>query len=244
MRGTTLAHIFFLIPLLAIGAANKKIGPENPKASAPVAIPATSHFEGRIDLALSLETGKGDLELNISGDMAKLEMQIVVNPLPDPIRFSVLFDAKFPKTAYLLSDITKSYSSINLADAVNLPEIEKGKGKYKVKILGEEKILGFVCTHITLMRDKDLIDAWVTQDMPDVYRILKMLQEANPQMGTAELFQALEETGHAGLPMRCIVIRDGQRVTTEVKKVERKLLSASLFIIPKDYARMESSHGK
>jgi len=108
-----------------------------------------------------------------------------------------------------------------------------------VKVLGQEKILGFACSHVTLTRDKELIDAWITKDMPDVYAVLKRLQEANPEIGEAALFKALEETGNAGLPMRCIVVKDGQRVTTEVRKVERKTLPASLFAIPKDYTRTE-----
>ena len=198
-------------------------------------------------MRLILESGMADLEISLSGDMAKLDMQLTVNPLPEPIRLGVLIDAKTPKTAYLLSEMTKSYSSLDLTDAGEPPvkELEKSKNKnqYKVKILGQKKILGLLCTHVTLMRDKDLIDAWVTKEMPEVYAVLRKLQNVNPQIGEAALFQALDESGHAGLPLNCIVIRDGQRVTTEVKKIERRSLPASVFLIPKNYVRTEGAAG-
>jgi Domain of unknown function (DUF4412) len=251
MRGKLSTTLFLFLPMLALGAAHPKNNPE--KASAQTAAPAStstpidakkvtssgSRFEGIIDLKLTLEAGSGDLSLSLSGDMAKLDMQIKVGPLPEPIRLAVIMDAKTPKTAYMLSERTKTFSSINLAEAGKRADDDKAKAKYKVKILGQEKILGFVCSHLTLTREGELIDAWITQEMPDVYVVLKKLQEANPQIGEPGLFRALEETGNAGLPMRCIVVRDGQRVTTEVKKVDRRTLAASLFAIPKDYVRTE-----
>ncbi len=233
MLGINLSHIFLLLPLLANGAATKHSGPEKP---VPVSV---EHFEGVIDLTVAMESGNGDLTLSLSGDMAKLDMQITINPFPEPIRLAVLMNAKTPKSAYLISDRTKTYSVIILPDPEKLKKDGAKEAKYKAKVLGEEKILGFVCSHVILSRDRELIDTWITKDIPDVYGVLKRLQDANPQIGEAALFRALEETGNVGLPMRCIVIRDGQRVTTEVRKVERKVLPSSLFAIPTDYARTE-----
>ena len=82
-----------------------------------------------------------------------------------------------------------------------------------------------------------------TKGPPEVYAVLRKLQNVNPQIGEAALFQALDESGHAGLPLNCIVIRDGQRVTTEVKKIERRSLPASVFLIPKNYVRTEGAAG-
>lgn len=236
MRGNSSAHILFLIPLLVAGAFSNPAILAKPVKLTPSQTPP--RFEGILDMRLTMETGGGDLELSLSGDLAKLDMLMTVNPLPTPIKLAVLLDAKSPKTAYLVSDMTRTYSSINLAEAAPSQDA-KARGKFRVKQMGQEKILGFACTHVTLSRDKELIDAWITKDMPDVYAVLKRLQEANPEIGEAELFKALEETGNAGLPMRCIVVRDGQRVTTEVRKVEKKALAPSLFAIPKDYTRTE-----
>jgi Domain of unknown function (DUF4412) len=210
-------------------------------APSPSASPTTDRFEGIVDLKLTMEAGDGDLSLSLAGDMAKLDMKIRVGGLPEPIPMSVLLDAKSPKTATLLSDRTKSFSILNLPEAKHSEEEFKGAGKFKVKVHGQEKLLGFLCSHVTLQRDGEMIDAWITKEMPDVYQVLKKLQEANPQIGEPELFQALEAAGHAGLPMRCIVIRDGQRVTTEVKKVERRALAPAVFVIPKDYVRSEGA---
>ncbi len=237
----SIAHCALCLPLfLAVTisiAAITSVSAAPPSQTSTAPKPSNGRFEGVIDMRLTMETGGGDLQLYLAGDMAKLDMQVTVNPLPEPIRMSVLMDSKQPKTVWLINDRLKTYSPVDLTAAIGLAE--EGKGVFQAKVLGQENLLGYPTTHVTLARDKELIDAWVTSELPDVYSVLKRLQEANPQIGEAALFHALEATGHAGLPMRCVVIRDGQRVTTEVKKVERKTLAAGLFSVPKDYQRME-----
>lgn len=194
-------------------------------------------FEGVIDLKLSLEAGSGDLRLSMAGEKAKLDMKMTVNPLPAPIELSVLLDAKSPRTATLINDAMRVYSTLDLADTG--PGADTAGGKYVLKEKGKEKILGYACTHVTLTRKNELVDAWITQELPDVYRVLRKLQQANPQYGAADAFRALDAAGKSGLPMRCIVVRDGQRVTTEVRKIERKTLPIGLFAIPAGYSKAE-----
>lgn len=193
-------------------------------------------FEGAIDLKLTMESGGGDLRLWMAGERAKLDMAITMNPLPTPLQMGVLLDAKEPRKATLISDGTKTYSVIDLADAAG---IDSAGGKYTLKEMGKEKVLGYLCNHVTLTRPRELVDAWVTQELPDVYRVLRKLQQANPQFGAADAFRALDAAGKAGLPMRCIVVRDGQRVTTEVRKIERRTVPASLFTVPAGYAQSD-----
>jgi hypothetical protein len=197
-------------------------------------------FEGVIDLKFSMEAAGGDLHLSMAGDRARLDMSLLMNPIPQPITMGVLLDAKDPKKATMINDAMRVYSVIDLADAPAAPDTS---GKYTIKEVGKEKLLGYACTHVTLKRPHELIDAWVTQDLPDVYRVLRKLQQANPQYGAADAFRALDAAGKAGLPMRCIVVRDGQRVTTEVKKIERRALPASVFAVPADYQRSDLAAG-
>ena len=194
-------------------------------------------FEGVIDLKLTMEAGSGDLRLSMAGEKAKLDMKMMVNPLPAPLELSVLLDAKSPRTATMINDAMKVYSTINLAETG--PGADSAGGKYVLKEIGKEKVLGYACTHITLTRPHELVDAWITQELPDVYRVLRKLQQANPQYGAADAFRALDAAGKSGLPMRCIVVRDGQRVTTEVRKIERKTLPTGLFTVPADYQRTD-----
>jgi len=193
-------------------------------------------FEGAIDLKLTMESGGGNLRLWMAGERAKLDMAITMNPLPAPLQMSVLLDAKEPRKATLISDGMKTYSVIDLADAAGA---DSAGGKYTLKEMGKEKVLGYLCNHVTLKRPRELVDAWVTQELPDVYRVLRKLQQANPQFGAADAFRALDAAGKAGLPMRCIVVRDGQRVTTEVRKIERRTVPASLFTVPAGYAQSD-----
>lgn len=176
--------------------------------------------------------------LSLSGDAARLDMKVSVNPLPEPVVLSILHRAKNPRSVLLIDDRQKAYSEVSLMEAGKLAGGTE-KSKYTVKVLGKGDVLGFASTHVTLSRDKEFVDAWIAVDLKDAFAVLKTLQEANPQVGEAALFRALAESGHAGLPMRCTVIREGQRVTTEVVKVERKALAAALFETPKGYRRMD-----
>jgi hypothetical protein len=206
------------------------------RGNAAVTGPGKGPFEGAIDLKLTMESGGGDLRLWMAGERAKLDLAITMNPLPAPLRMAVLLDAKEPRKATLVNDAAKSYSVIDLADA---PAADSSGGKYTLKEVGKEKLLGYACTHLTLTRPHELVDAWVTQELPDVYAVLRKLQQANPQFGAADAFRALDRAGKAGLPMRCIVVRDGQRVTTEVRKIERRTVPTSMFSVPPGYAQSD-----
>ena len=203
---------------------------------------AAAPFTGIIDMVLSMEAGTGDLRLYMSGDRAKLDMSMLVNPLPEPIKIGVLLDAKTPKVVWLVNDNLKTYSYLNLADSPAAPDTSAA-AKYVIKELGKQTLLGYACTHLTLSRKGELVDAWITQELPDVYAVLKKLQEANPQYGDLSIFRALEGAGKAGLPLKYTVVRDGQRVTMEVRKTQRKALSAALFTVPNDYKKAEGASG-
>lgn len=222
--------------------AAKSEAAKSEAAKSPATKAAAAPFTGVIDMVLSMEAGIGDLRLYMSGDRAKLDMSMLVNPLPAPIKIGVLMDAKTPKTVWLLNDNLKTYSYLNLADSPAAPDTSAA-GKYVIKDLGKQTLLGYACTHLTLSRKGELVDAWITQDLPDVYAVLKKLQEANPQYGDLSIFRALEGAGKAGLPLKYIVVRDGQRVTMEVRKTQRKALPAALFTVPNDYKKAEGAAG-
>lgn len=227
MRGLFSASIL----VLSLSVA----GPVRAAVAAPK---AAAGFDGVIDINIAMEAGSGDLQLSKAGDRAKLDMKLIMNPMPLPIQLGVILDPKQPKYLFLVNDNLKTYSPIELTPQAPVSDTATA-GRYTLKVLGQEKLLGYPCTHLTLTRHRELVDAWISQDFPDVYAVLKKLQEANPQFGQAAAFRALEDAGKAGLPMRCIVVRDGERVTTEVRRVERKALPAALFTVPMDYKKSD-----
>jgi hypothetical protein len=244
MRGLVSASLLLSITLAIPGViVAEAASAETAKASAPAAPVAplaqkAASFDGVITLGMTMEAGSGDLKLSKAGDRAKLDVKLLVSPMPAPIELGVLLDPKQPNTLFLVNDNLRTYSSIDLAGAAPAPDAA-ANGKYAIKVLGTEKLLGYACTHVTLTRPKELVDAWISKDFPDVYGVLKKLQKANPQFSQAEAFRALEAAGHAGLPMRCIVVRDGQRVSMDVKSIERKAVPAAAFTVPMDYTRSE-----
>ncbi|HKP94786.1 MAG TPA: DUF4412 domain-containing protein [Fibrobacteria bacterium] len=234
MRGLFSASLFVLFTLAAALDVRSETAPRGAAASAK----AGAGFDGVISIGISMEAGSGDLFLSKSGDKAKLDLKLQVNPLPAPIQLGVLLDPRQPNVLFLVNDNLRTYSLIEAGAMASVSDTAFA-GKYALKVLGKETLLGYECTHLTLTRNRELVDAWITQDFPDVYAVLKKLQEANPQFGQAAAFRALEEAGKSGLPMRCIVVRDGQRVTTEVRKIERKALPAALFTVPADYRKSD-----
>jgi hypothetical protein len=198
-------------------------------------------FQGAIDISLAMEAARGELRLSMAGERARLDMSLSMDPLPAPMRMAVLIDAKRPRKAVLLNDALKVYSEIDLADIPAAPD--SSEGRYAVKELGKEKLLGYTCTHITLKRTGELVDAWITPELPEVSRVLDKIRRANPQFGAEQAFRTLEAAGKGGLPMRCIVVRDGQRVTTEVRKIERRAVPESLFEVPAGYAKSDIAAG-
>jgi hypothetical protein len=253
MRSIPKTWLFPLFCLALHGAApaepapaSSKTAASSPSKAATAKVAAANGpgapFTGVIDMSLSMEAGTGDLRLYMSGDRAKLDMSMLVSPLPSPIKIGVLLDAKTPKIVWLVNDNLKTYSHLNLAAAPEAPDTSAA-GKYVIKELGKQALLGYACTHLTLSRKGELVDAWITQELPDVYAVLKKLQEANPQYGDLSIFRALEGAGKAGLPLKYIVVRDGQRVTMEVRKTQRKALPAALFTVPNDYKKAEGAAG-
>ena len=97
----------------------------------------------------------------MSGDRAKLDMSMLVSPLPGPIKIGVLLDAKTPKMVWLVNDNLKTYSYLNLADPPAAPDTSAA-GKYVIKELGKQTLLGYACTHLTLSRK----GGWSTRGSP------------------------------------------------------------------------------
>lgn len=221
--------------------------PATPAAPA-AASPATSTlrsapakpFEGVIAMRLSLEAGGGDMALSLTGGDARLDMKVKVAPLPEPVSLAILHRAKSPRQVALLDDARRTWSEVDLAEA-GAAAAADGKGPYAVKLLGKGEHLGYPCDHVTLTRDREFVDAWIAPGFKDAFAALRTLQEANPQVGEAGIFRALEKAGHAGLPMRLTVIREGQRVSTEVVRLDRGAVPAARFEVPAGYKRLEAA---
>jgi hypothetical protein len=178
------------------------------------------------------------MTLSIAPEAARLDLEVAVDGMPAPVALAVLHRSGAPGKAHLIDDRARAYSEVDLAEAAKAAARDE-RGAYAVKKLGEGTLLGHPCVHLKLTRGKEFVDAWVAPGLKDAFAALKTVQEANPQVGEGGLFRALEESGHAGLPMRSTVIREGQRVVTEVTRVERKALPAARFEIPAGYREAE-----
>ena len=178
------------------------------------------------------------MSLSLGHGSTRLDFEVAVDGMPAPVALAVLHRAGSPGKALLIDDRAKAYSEVDLAEAAEAASGD-GRGAYRVRKIGEGTHLGYPCVRLKLTRGKEFVDAWVAPGLKDAFAALRTVQEANPQLGEGGLFRALEESGHAGLPMRSTVIREGQRVVTEVVGVERKALPAARFELPAGYRKAE-----
>ncbi len=202
---------------------------------------APSDFQGVIDMDIALSAGKGQLQLKVGEPATRIDMSLEIKPLPQPLRFALLLKNDNMKTLYMISDHTRSYSEIDISDKVAGNE-EKG-GPYVIKVVGNEKRLGYNTTVVEMTRPGEQVKLWVSKDI-GIYSIFKRLQAANPQLGgQAEILSALEKAGHAGFPMKSVITQDGETVTLEVKKVEKKKIPVSEVSLPAGYTQAAISPG-
>ncbi len=201
------------------------------------AIAAPADFQGIIDMDLSLATGKGRLNMKVGATGTRIDMNLEVKPLPQPIKLAIVLKNDDMKTLYMISDVMKSYSEFDIGDKMQAPA--DGGPPYVIKVMGTEKRLGYNTSVVELTRTGEHIKLWVSKEI-GIYSIFKKLQAANPQLGgQAEIFSTLEKSGHAGFPLKSIITRDGETVTMEVKKVEKKPISVAEVSVPVGYSKSE-----
>lgn len=140
-----------------------------------------------------------------------------------------LFMKSDPKYIYMLYLNSKSYSKIEIN---KYSDVAKDDAKYEIKIIGTEKVNGYMSTHIKISRDgKEFEDLWFSKEVPG-YKGMNF--SSSKYMPSGSLYEQLKGKDIDGMVVRIMAGDAPNSVQVDLVKAEQKELSSSLFAIPSD----------
>ncbi len=153
---------------------------------------------------------------------------------------ATLARASEPNKLYTIDRKNKTYGVLDVTGMQSTQDEEE----YEVKKIGTEKIRGMNCVHVQVKMKKSnvMMDMWTTKEIGD-WEMYARMQKNNPMFQNNKLLAALRKENADGMPLKTVVSVEGTRSVTEVTKVEKKVLPASLFEIPSDYKESSDMFG-
>ncbi|NTU97380.1 MAG: DUF4412 domain-containing protein [Chlorobiaceae bacterium] len=250
MRKILPVFLLLLASLLSLGACGNKNNENAGSGGSPLSslLPINKPFEGVLTMQTTIPgAANAETKMFISKEGLRYETSTTMKELPSPIRMVMISPAGTPNLIYLLNDDSKSYTIIDTEELKK--ELEKAGRKdfyedAKIENLGKEKVNGFDCTHIRITSSQNVMEMWVSRDIIDYLTYAKMQGARDKNMPT--LAKKLKDAGLDGFPVRTSMSvsrpsADGREsaVVTELVKVERQGLDASLFRVPDGYVKAE-----
>jgi Domain of unknown function (DUF4412) len=191
-------------------------------ACVPAALFAQSHFEGAITARMG-NGQKTEVTFLVKGDQFRMDMA-----------------ERGGMMAYMLHDMTKSATYMVVPSQRMYMEMSQmtaepqGQRKpLEMKSTGKtETIAGRECEHVIMTSDDGQHDVCVAKGMGTFFAM-------NNPMGTnggAALSGILRRLGRDVFPLK---VQEGNEVSYEVTKIEKKSLDDALFKLPDDFTKMD-----
>jgi hypothetical protein len=203
------------------------------------ASPALADFEGTLQMKMNLSgqdgtvMGGGTMNLSIAKAGSRMEMNM---EKPMPMKRVIVTRTDTPDKIYEINDQGRTYSEIDVSKD-NKPQQPADKEPWKVKKLGEEKILNYKAQHVMATHGPETWELWTSKDLID-YETYRKLQASKGRMaGDERMVTALKEADVDGMPLKAIVSQEGTKSTIELVKAEKKTLPASTFEVPPGYKK-------
>jgi hypothetical protein len=200
---------------------------------------ALADFEGKLEMKMSLAgedgavMGGGTMNLAISKAGSRMEMNM---EKPMPMKTVIVTRTDTPDKLYHINDQSRTYSETDVTKD-NKPNESSDKEPWKVKKLGEEKILNYKTQHVMVTHGQETWELWTSKDLID-YETYRKLQASKGRMaGSERMVNALKEADVDGMPLKAIVSQEGMKSTIELVKAEKKGLPASTFEVPPGYKK-------
>lgn len=198
---------------------------------------AQSNFEGLVEMKITLAGSptSSTSKMYFSNLGHRSEMEMRMPQMAAPFRIVTLFKKDNPDSIFSLNDTYKTYSVKAMKKNATAPKLEN---EYTVKVLGNEKILGYNCVHSLITNKTSNIEMWTTKEIID-YTAYEKIQESNKSMQSSSFAKELKDAHAEGFPLKTMSKDDKGKgsMTMEVVKVEKKKIDESLFSVPKDYKK-------
>jgi hypothetical protein len=201
--------------------------------------PARADFEGTLEMKMTLAgedgsiMGGGTMNLSIAKTGSRMEMNM---EKPMPMKMVVITRTDTPDKVYQVNDQGRTYSEIDVSKD-NKPRQSNDNEPWKVKKLGEEKVLNYKTQHVMVTHGPETWELWTSKDLID-YETYRKLQASKGRMaGDERMVTALKEADADGMPLKAIVSQEKIKSTIELVKAEKKTLPVSSFEVPPGYKK-------
>ena len=243
MRKIVSPLLVVLIGLLALGACSSK---KTEPASSPVAgssggsiLPAVKPFEGVLTMQTTIpEAGSTETRLFIAKEGVRTESTSHMKNMPSDVKMVIISPSDTPNLVYLINTAQKSWSVINTgAMKKDMAATEKADSynNSKIENLGKEQVNGYNCTHVRITHGESVMEMWVSKEILDYFTYARMQSASERNM--PELARRMKAAGLDGFPVK--IWHKQANIITELTKVEKHGLDASLFKVPAGFTKNE-----
>lgn len=202
--------------------------------AAALALPAAAaEFEGIIEARITMtgpqeeQRGSGTLRMQLARAGARTETRMT--SAMGEMQMTMMTLRSKPGITYLVDDERKLYSELTSSG----DEADEPEEKLQVKKLAPEKVAGHDCAHALLTDGKgEQTEIWATRALGDAQTFWAAFSGEDPRQSrkNREAARVLREAGIDGWPLKFRSTQeDGQVVTWEATRVEKRSLPASLF---------------
>ncbi|MBI5069709.1 MAG: DUF4412 domain-containing protein [Deltaproteobacteria bacterium] len=204
--------------------------------SVTLSLPAlAADFEGTIEARLTVtskqveERGSGTIRMHVGKAGTRMETKMTSHM--GEMQMAVLHLRDKPGVTYLVDDQKKLYVEMGGSRSEERDDRDAAKGK--VKRLAPEKVAGYECAHALLTdADGDETEIWASKAVGNAEGFWAAMagEDARESRKNREAARQLREAGIDGWPLKFRTKqRDGQVVTWEAVKVEKRSVPASLL---------------
>ena len=236
MRKVVSPLLLILICLLSLSAcSSKKTETVSSPASGSIVgsiLPVLQPFEGVLTMQTTIpEAGSSETKLFIAKQGVRTESSSHMKNMPSDIQMVTVSPSETPNLIYLINPAHKSYSVIDTNEMrKEMAGVEKSDGYNNAKIenLGKETVNGYNCSHVRITHGESVMEMWVSKEILDYFTYARM-QSANDK-NMPELAKRMKAEGLDGFPVK--IWHKQANIITELTKVEKHGLEASLFKVP------------
>lgn len=130
---------------------------------------------------------------------------------------------------YGFNSLTKTYTEAKINSKASIKDVT-------IKILGNEKVGNYNCTHVKMTSNGKSWDAWFAKELPS----FNFPISGNSELGNQKLMNELKSKGISGMMVKVVFLTPGAKskaITMQLVKYETKMLNASLFTLPAGYKK-------
>jgi len=243
MRKSVSPLLLVLTSMLILGAcSSKKNETTSPKVSevTPGSIqPALHPFEGVLTLQTTIpDAGYTETRLFIAKEGVRTESSSHMKNMPSDIKMVIISPSDTPNLVYLVNTAQKSWSVINtdtMKKDVAATEKTDSYTNAKIENLGREQVNGYNCSHVRVTHGESVMEMWVSKEILDYFTYARMQSASDKNMPV--LARRMKAAGLDGFPVK--IWHRQANIITELTKVEKRGLEASLFKVPAGFIKNE-----